>query len=340
MSQVLAGDSEENCAADDIAGGTAVSNFKPTDSSKLVLITGATNGIGLCTAKQLLSAGHKVIVASRDETKVTETVSRLSKTYPGTHVHGFTLDLGSLESVQGFVQALKDKAFSDRLDAVVLNAGITGLSSTIQFSRDGLETIFATNHLGHYYLTKQLLASSHYNLSPSRIVVVSSGTHDPASGSGTFGPNPDVKDWPQPAKFDGSIAYTSSKLANALYGNQLSRRFQRDQVSIAIYDPGFIGDTGLLRGLGFFQPVVKFIVETLIASIAWYRSIPNQNSTLERSSPFLARLAVDPELTSMTGRYYSIDHEHPCSVDASNTEKQDQLIELSNKILMEKGFGI
>lgn len=308
-------------------------------SKKVILITGSTSGIGLKTAEILLSQGHQVIVASRSLSKVKETVSKLSTQFPNAKVSGHALDLGSLSSVEEFCRSIKTEY--TKLDVLLLNAGMTSLASKIELSVDGLELVFATNHLGHFLLVERLLS-----LSPSRVVILSSGTHDPKSGSGTPAPNPDVKDWPLPKKFDASVAYSTSKLANAMYGNYLSRvnqqvvETQNTVFTVAIYDPGFIGNTGLLRGMGYFQPVIKAIVESLIATIAWWRGIPNQNSTLERSCPYLARLAVDPLFTVQTGKYYSIDHENVCSSDASNLQKQDELVEMSRTILIEKGHTL
>jgi len=300
--------------------------------SKLILITGATNGIGLRTAEVLLSLNHKVIIASRNLSKVEQTVSLLSSQFPKCTVVGFALDLSSMASVDEFSKQVSEKF--PIIDVMILNAGVISMSSKMELSAEGVESVFATNHLGHYYLVEKLLPLSH----PTRIVVVSSGTHDPDSGSGTAPPDPIVSNWPSPPTFDGNVAYTSSKLANAMYGNYLARRFQSSAITVAVYDPGFIGDTGLLRGLGYCQPVAKFAIECLIGVIAWYKGVRNQNSSLERSSPYLARLAVDPALTQVSGKYYSIDSEQHCSLDALNVRKQEELIDMSKAILIEKGF--
>ena len=137
------------------------------------------------------------------------------------------------------------------------------------------------------------------------------------------------------------MAYTCSKLANALYAMELSRRLAPPaKVTVAAYDPGFIGNTGLMRGLGFLQPVAKFVIESLIYWKARWHRVPNQNSTLERSCLFLASMCVDQELTKSTGIYYSIDHECPVSDLAASTANQDDLTRFSRALLAEKGFPL
>jgi NAD(P)-dependent dehydrogenase (short-subunit alcohol dehydrogenase family) len=140
--------------------------------------------------------------------------------------------------------------------------------------------------------------------------------------------------------FDGSLAYTNSKLANALYGNQLARRIKNDGVTVVIYDPGFIGNTSLLRSAGWFKPVLKVLIEASIAFTAYWYGVRNQNSTFERTVPFMARLAVDPEFTKETGDYYAIDLKTATSAVAQEVEKQEELVKFSIELLESKGFKV
>jgi NAD(P)-dependent dehydrogenase (short-subunit alcohol dehydrogenase family) len=306
-------------------------------SNRTILITGSTNGIGFRTAEILLQLEQDVIIASRSLEKVNATVEKLQKKFINSRVFGYALDLSSLSSVANFSEKLY-KDFKS-LDVLILNAGTAGnitSNNKIDYSNEGFEQIFATNHLGHFYLVELLIPL--LKGSPARIVVLSSGTHDPKSGSGTPPPNNNIKDLPNPAKYDCSVAYASSKLANALHGNYMSRHLDPSQITVATYDPGFIGDTGLLSSLGKFQPIVKVLINTSIAATAWWRGIPNQNSTLDRSTSFLVKLALDLDLVSETGSYYSIDRKHNCSEDASNVALQEELIEFSRELLNSKGF--
>jgi hypothetical protein len=124
-----------------------------------------------------------------------------------------------------------------------------------------------------------------------------------------------------------------------MYGRYLARTLDPIKTSVAIYDPGFIGNTGLLRATGVFQPLIRFIVEGLIAFNAWYYKIHNQNSTLARSSPFLAKLCVDASLLeAASGTHYVIDFAHHVSKAADVHQAQDELVRDSRGLLRAKGF--
>lgn len=303
--------------------------------SRIILVTGATSGIGLETARVLSrDTRNTVVIASRSKDKVDRTVVELSKE-GSSNVRGMVLDLGSLKNVGDFVAVFK-KQFAS-LDVLLCNAGITGPFSHTT-TEDGFETTFATNHLGHLLLTDLFLGGDAAFV-PSRLVIVSSGTHDPDSHSGMPAPSyTTVEDWSHPTKYDSSIAYTSSKLANAMTGRYFGRHLDPSKTTVAVYDPGFIGTTGLLRATGALQPVIKAIVESLIAFLSWWHGTYNQNSTLSRSSPFLAKLCTDPELVRETGEYYVIDFKHHVSKQADVVSAQEELVEESRSLLRQKGF--
>ncbi|KAJ3269827.1 hypothetical protein HDV01_000875 [Terramyces sp. JEL0728] len=293
-------------------------------SLKSILITGSTSGIGKALAIHLAEQKHHILVCSRSLEKVNQVVEEI-KAKNGS-AQGFELDLLDLESVKRFCDTI-----SVKIDIIVLNAGIT--TRALEFSPQGLESTFATNHLSHLYLSERLQLK--YKL--ERVIIISSGTHDPKSGSGVDPPVFDLERWATPKEHYGASVYSSTKLANVLYGYNLAER--RPDLVVTSYDPGFIGDTGLLRGLGMLQPVLKFTVETMLAVTSWWQGIRNQTSTLERTVPFLAKLTVDSTF-STTGKYYSIDEELKSSDISYDKSKQKALYDFSIKILKEKGFPV
>ena len=309
-----------------------------TTAQRIILVTGGSSGIGLETARVLsLDATNVVVIASRSLERVNKSVEELNQGSGHSNVHGMELNLGSLSAVAAFVEEFRKKFKA--LHVLLNNAGVTG-PFKYTTTDDGFETTFATNHLGHMQLTESFLESSDTAFVPQRVVIVSSGTHDPDTHSGMAYPSfSTTAEWANPTKYDSPLAYTNSKLANAMYGRYLARTLDPSKTTVAIYDPGFIGTTGLLRATGVLQPLIRFMVESLIAFNAWRYGIHNQNSNLSRSSPFLARICVDPSLWGApSGVHYVIDFPHHVSKAADVHQAQDELVRDSRALLRSKGF--
>ena len=227
--------------------------------------------------------------------------------------------------------------FTHSIDVVDLNAGVVLLK--LEFTHQGIHKIikgfektFATNHLGHFLLSEKLLKKSKV----SRVIVVSSGTHDPASRSGVAHPVFNLEHWAFPMKFTDSV-YSSSKLANMLFGMNLADR--NPNLIFLMYDPGFIGDTGLLGFLGIIQPNVKLFIDLKLWVTSWWYGVRNQTSSLARSIPFLAKMCVyDSEPFILSRQYFSIDGTAKPSIDARDQVKQRELYDFSMKLLSDKGY--
>ncbi|KAJ3105615.1 hypothetical protein HDU97_007822 [Phlyctochytrium planicorne] len=314
-------------------------------SPRTILITGATAGIGRATAEILASQNHTIIVASRNPQKVEESVAAIISKTGNPAVYGLVLDLGGpLEGVRDFTEKLgllaKEKGL--KIDTLVLNAGIMG-ASALELTADGFEKTFATNQLGHmlmtYLLLPEVLENSKSTGNLARIVILSSGTHDPVNRTGVTPPIYDIPFWlhSDPKKYDGGLAYTNSKLANAMFGADLARTLE-SKATVAIYDPGFIAETDFLRSLGMIKPLVGAVIRAALNFNNWWYQSPDMISTLERSTPFLAKLTVDGELVKVSGKYYCKDAEADMSVLAKDVEKQKEVREALNKVLKEKGF--
>jgi NAD(P)-dependent dehydrogenase (short-subunit alcohol dehydrogenase family) len=216
--------------------------------SMLTVMTGGTRGIGLVAAGRIQPAGARIMGVRQ----------------PGAGPQGWEqrpLDLASLASVRAFVAALPEGPISH----LVLNAG--GQRGDIAGRTvDGFETTFATNHLAHYLLLRLVMGRL---ANGARIVITTSGTHDPKEKTGVPAPKHANAAWlahpernPQPdssGTIAGMRAYSSSKLCNlltALYLAQ-SEEARAGQWSVFAYDPGLTPGTGLIRN----QP---WIVRTLI----------------------------------------------------------------------------
>jgi NAD(P)-dependent dehydrogenase (short-subunit alcohol dehydrogenase family) len=184
----------------------------PLQSGRTAVVTGASAGLGLETAKALSARGATVVLACRDVAKAEQAAAQIAAT--GTDreaLHIVTLDLGSLASVRAAAREISSTW--PHLDLLINNAGV--MSIPFQLSEDGVELTFATNHLGHFALTG-LLLDRLLATAGSRIVTVSSNAH--RRGEPRF-------DDPRSAEtHDPGAAYDASKLANLLFTYELQRR--------------------------------------------------------------------------------------------------------------------
>ncbi|MFF2778616.1 oxidoreductase [Streptomyces sp. NPDC058052] len=185
----------------------------PDLTGRVHVVTGATSGLGLATTRALALRGGRVVLAVRDEEKGHRTAAGLAA--EGIAPDLLTvrrIDLADLDSVRAFAEGLR--ADHPRLDVLVNNAGVMGPPRTL--SAQGHELQFAANHLGHFALTGLLLDRLPAG---GRVVTVSSLVHrqgrlpldDPAALAGERGYAP-------------MAFYNRSKLANALFGQELHRR--------------------------------------------------------------------------------------------------------------------
>jgi len=122
----------------------------PAQPGRVYLVTGGNAGLGYFTAEQLASTGAHVVLASRDAKRADAAIRSIRARYPRASLDRLTVDLGSIESARAAGTAIAE---FDRLDGLVLNAGMTTGSRTRLESDDGLELTMATNYIGHFALT-------------------------------------------------------------------------------------------------------------------------------------------------------------------------------------------
>lgn len=216
---------------------------------KTIVMTGGTSGFGADVRARLAAEpGTRVLSGSRST----------APTGPGASAEpdALPLDLARLDSVRAFARAVIDRLDGTRIDALVLNAGLSFRAGDRR-TADGFETTFAVNHLAHYLLIRLLMP----HLGPkATVILTASGTHDPDLR--TFLPTPprhaDARLLAHPEtdpqrdtdpRSAGGRAYTSSKLCNVLTARALAARPEaRDgQWRVLAFDPGPTPGTGLLR---------------------------------------------------------------------------------------------
>ena len=181
----------------------------PSQTGKLAVITGATGGLGFETALALAGAGAEVTLSGRNAQKGQDALQRIRAEYPQAKVRFEALDLASLASVADFSRRLNGEGRP--LDILVNNAGVMALPAR-QVTTDGFEMQLATNYLGHFALTAQLLPLLH----GSRVVNLSSIAH--RNGRIAF------DDLQGERRYQAWLIYAQSKLAMLMFALELQRR--------------------------------------------------------------------------------------------------------------------
>jgi NAD(P)-dependent dehydrogenase (short-subunit alcohol dehydrogenase family) len=197
-------------------------------SGKTCLVTGATSGIGRETALRLAMLGATVIIVAREAARGATAGDEIRRRVPLAQVETVTADLSSLAQVRGLAGEVL--ARYDRLDVLVSNAGV--ISMRRQLTADGLETTFATNHLGPFLLTS-LLRGLLERSAPARVVTVSSAAHKQVRAI-------PWDDLPRGAQAGRAQAYPVSKLLNILFTVELARRLTGTGVTANCLHPGFV----------------------------------------------------------------------------------------------------
>lgn len=209
---------------------------------RTVVMTGGTSGFGRLALSQLQRPGRRIVAGVRGAG-------------PGG-VTTFALDLSSLASVRQFAGRVLDEVAAAPIDALILNAGLHSTDPAAR-SADGYELSFATNHLGHYLLLRLLMPRL---ADDARVVITTSGTHDPAERSGFPPPrHADARLLAHPERDPGvgrsspvtagRACYAASKLANLLTARRLARLAAdegRGWTALA-FCPGQVPGTGLVR---------------------------------------------------------------------------------------------
>ncbi|MBA56180.1 MAG: short-chain dehydrogenase [Pseudomonadales bacterium] len=200
----------------------------PNLNHKTILITGANSGIGFEAARVFAAKGARLILACRNQQKGQAAINRILQESPRAQLTLMSLDLSSLDSVKAFSAAVTEQF--DHIDVLVNNAGV--MAPPYSKTKDGFESQFGTNHLGHFALTARLLPLLE-KAEAGRVVVVSSVAH--RLGHIRF------KDLNWENRYSRWQAYGQSKLANLMFAKELQRRLQARGsrvIAVAVH-PGY-----------------------------------------------------------------------------------------------------
>jgi NAD(P)-dependent dehydrogenase (short-subunit alcohol dehydrogenase family) len=248
----------------------------PDQTGRTAVITGANTGIGFETAAALAAKGADVVLAVRNLDKGRNAADRITAATPGAGVSVQQLDLSSLESVRDAADELKSRYAT--IDLLINNAGV--MYTDKGTTKDGFETQFGTNHLGHFAFTGLLL--DRVLAAPgSRVVIVSSQGHRMRAAI-------HFDDLQSDHNYDRVAAYGQSKLANLMFTYELQRRLQGTSTIAVAAHPGG-SNTELARNT---PPVQR----ALMAALA-----PLTQSAAMGALPSL-RAATDPGV--LGGQYF------------------------------------
>ena len=272
-------------------------------NGKQILITGATNGIGLAAAEALVALGANVAIVGRSQTGTRIATARIKAARKrGATVDAFIADLSS----QAAVRKLAGEVLAryPRLDVLINNAG--AMHARRQATEDGIELTWAVNHLAPFLLTTLLLDRLKEG-APARIVTTASAAHQ--------GARIPFEDLNAERSYRGFERYGQTKLANILFTRELARRLEGTGVSASCFHPGLVA-TGFNRNNGLLMDLGMTILRPVSRSP-------------EKGAETLVWLATSPEAAIVNGGYY-FDKEHALpSAEAQNIETARRLWEVS-----------
>ena len=272
---------------------------------KTCMVTGATSGIGKEAALALARQGATVVVVGRNAAKAAATVQHIQQRTGNLKVDYLLADLSSQSEVRRLADQFKDRY--QGLDVLVNNAGALMVSRRL--SVDGIETTFALNHLSYFLLTN-LLLDVLKAASPSRIVNVSSDSHQRAGL--------DFRDLQGERAYGGFRAYGRSKLANLLFTYELARRLEGTGVTVNGLHPGLVA-TNFLGNNGPAGRILNLFVRLV------GRSVKDGAKTI-------IHLASSPDVEGVTGKYFVDQTEVPSSPASYDGEAATRLWRASEEL--------
>lgn len=264
-------------------------------TKKNVLITGSTDGIGLETARKLVSLGHQVLLHGRNAQKLEGVVQSLISEFAGAKLESYVADLSRMSDVNAMAEAVKDK--HQKLDVLINNAGVFVMSNPT--SPEGPDLRFVVNTIAPYLLTLLLLPVMD---SDGRVINLSSAAQSRVDTEALMGKR----------KLPDGEAYAQSKLALTMWSRHLADTIGTGGPSIIAVNPGsFLGSKMVKEAYG------------------------RAGKDLGIGADILTRAATGEEFASASGQYFDNDRgsfadPHP---DALNPENNSRLVAVLDSFL-------
>ncbi|TKB26201.1 SDR family NAD(P)-dependent oxidoreductase [Desulfopila sp. IMCC35006] len=264
---------------------------------KTILITGATDGIGLETARMLVSLGHHVLLHGRNQAKLDQLERTLSALSDAGHVESYVSDVSHMANVERLAKAVSEK--HDKLDVLINNAGVYRAPDRITL--DGLDVRFAVNTIAPYLLTRRLVPLLGVS---GRVINLSSAAQFPVHPEALAGRG----------ELSDGAAYAQSKLALTMWSRRMALALREDGPAIIAVNPGsMLGSKMVKQAYGV------------------------AGGDLRIGAEILCRAALSEEFSAASGRYFDNDIGHFSSPhpDALNPQKCAEIERVIEAILAE-----
>ena len=243
---------------------------------KNIIITGATDGIGLAAAKSIAKKGYHVSLVGRNSEKGKKALEAIIEHSGNENLDFFECDLSLVANVKDLADRIKQK--HSKIDVLLNNAG--GANKTKQITSEGLEKTFATNQMNYFVLSTELLNIISES-SDGRIVNVASNAH--------IGAEVDYENINSEKSFSAWTSYCVSKLMNIMFTYQLSS--MQDRVSVNVLHPGFV-DTNIAGNEG---NLIKYIVKFGAKMFA---------RTVDNGADSSIYLSTSDDVKGVSGKYF------------------------------------
>jgi len=264
--------------------------------SKTILITGSTDGLGLATAKMLLSLGHNILLHGRNPEKLQKVQTELTGSAKGQILDNYVADLSRMDDVTALADAVIEKQTT--LDVLINNAGVFNVPKPI--TQDGLDIRFVVNTFAPYLLTQRLLAL----LGPNgRVVNLSSAAQAPVDLEVLAG---------RRQLSDDFSVYAQSKLALTMWSRSMAQSLDTEGLAIIAVNPGSLLATNMVRD-----------------------AFKVAGNDISMGAEILTRAALSDEFASASGQYFDNDSGSfaPPHQDALDTKKVEKIVQAIEGVL-------
>jgi NAD(P)-dependent dehydrogenase (short-subunit alcohol dehydrogenase family) len=284
----------------------------------IVVVTGATSGLGQLAAIELAKRGTQLVLTARNEKRAETATSIIKDAAPAAKIDFFFGDLSLMEDVRRIGNQIK--AAYPQIDILVNNAGLHGFEQRI--TKEGFPEMIAVNYLAPWLLTHTLLSSLMASKN-ARIINVAS---EASRNHGDLKLPEDLTDTSSFTARGSSMIYGKTKLLDIMFTGELGRKIDGTGVTVNALNPGF-NVTGLGRELGF-SSVLSKILKTL------HIGDPGKGADI------IVRLATDTQYQGVTGGYFNV-----CTgksivpiYPGGDSNMQDRLWKATKSLLEQKGY--